>query len=89
MEHSARRFLGWACGRHDAGIPPTLTRLFAALCLLTGLSSAAHADPLVYTLSGNFSGTLGGSSFTDDFGTFTETAASSNVTSIATPLFQS
>jgi hypothetical protein len=65
-----------------------LIRLFAALSLLTALGSAAHAEPLVYSLSGYFSGTLGESYFTNAFGTFTETADSSTVTSIAPGFYQ-
>ncbi len=52
-----------------------VTRLFAALCLLTALAAAAHADPLVDTFSRHLSGTLGGSPLTPASGTCTEDAA--------------
>ncbi len=48
MEHSARRFVGWVCTRHDIGVPHAHLPL-AALYLLSALGSAAHAEPLVYT----------------------------------------
>jgi hypothetical protein len=52
--------------------------LFVASALLS-VSIAAHASPVVYTFTGDFSGTLGTTSFSDDFGTFTFTGDTSTV----------
>jgi hypothetical protein len=41
--------------------------------------SAAHADPVVYTLTGTFTGTIGTSSFTDASGTFTLNSDTSDI----------
>jgi hypothetical protein len=45
--------------------------LFAAAAVLCAASMAAKADPVTYTLSGTFTGTIGALSFTSDAGTIT------------------
>ncbi len=58
-------------------------RTFATVCALACASLAADADPISYSLSGYFSGSLGGSTFTDDFGAFYLTGETADVTSVA------
>lgn len=50
------------------------------LAVVFGFAFAAHGSPITYTLSGNFSGSLGSTSFSEAFGTFTFVGDSSNVT---------
>ena len=63
-------------------------RTLTAVCVLTAVSPAAHADPFLYALSGQFTGSLGGSSFYNALGTFTETADPTAVTTIASDFYQ-
>ncbi len=60
---------------------------FVAVATIFLCSFAAHADPIVYSLSGVFTGTLGNTSFTDDPGTFTLLSDTSLVTTIAPGLY--
>ena len=55
---------------------------FVAVATIFLCSFAAHADPIVYSLSGTFSGTLGNTAFTDDAGTFTLLSDTSSQTTI-------
>lgn len=50
-----------------------------ALCMF---SLAAHADPVTYTLSGYFSGTIGSTPFTNTLLVFSMTGDTSNVTTL-------
>lgn len=51
--------------------------LFAALSALLATGTVAHADPVTYTLTSTFSGTLGAVSFTDATGVFSFTGDTS------------
>lgn len=46
--------------------------LYAAFAALLASGAVAHADPVTYTLTGTFTGTIGALSFTDDPGTIRE-----------------
>lgn len=54
----------------------------AAVLALSAASLAAHADAVTYTLSGNFSGSLGATTFTDTAATFSFVADSADITSL-------
>jgi hypothetical protein len=56
--------------------------LFAAALSLSVASLAAHADVITYTMSGDFSGSLGATSFTDTAGTFTFVSDTADIESV-------
>src|SRR6185312_9706986 len=63
-------------------------RLFVLAALLAaGSLSVAHADPVTYTLTGTFSGSLGSTSFTSIAGTITMVGDTSGVTDLGSGFF--
>jgi len=56
--------------------------MFAAVLVLSAASLAAYADSITYTLSGNFSGSLGATAFTDTAAAFTFVADNANINSL-------
>ena len=54
--------------------------LFAAAAILCAASMAAKADPVTYTLSGTFTGSIGAVNFTSDSGTITLQADTTGIT---------
>ncbi len=64
-----------------------LRSFFATSFVLAAGSLAAHAEPVTYSLAGHFSGSLGGSAFTDDAGTFLFQADTSTVSSLGPGFF--
>lgn len=65
----------------------SFVRFLVFVCLCVGGTLAAHADPVLYTLSGNFTGTLDGVKFTGVAGSFTELSDTSLVTTIDPGLY--
>jgi PEP-CTERM motif len=61
--------------------------LFVAALALCAVSVTAHANPVIYTLSGNMSGTLGTDTFTDAAVTFTFLADTADTQSLGVGFF--
>jgi PEP-CTERM motif len=53
--------------------------MFIVVLALSAAALTAHADSMTYTLSGNFSGSLGATNFSDTAATFTFVADSANI----------
>jgi hypothetical protein len=64
-------------------------RLFLAAAALCAFSAAAaHADPVTYTLSGTFTGSLGALDFTDAAGTLSLTGDTANITDLGAGFYE-
>ncbi len=61
--------------------------LLGFLCLTGGLCGNAFASPVTYTLTGLFTGSLGGQSFSDTQGTFTLSGSDTSSTDTTNPAF--
>jgi len=61
---------------------PSLIRAVTLALVLTGISTAAYADPITFQFSGTASGTIGGTNFSNALVTLNGTGNTNNIVSI-------